>query len=117
MNISRIKFVIIFLISGFAFLFISNALFGTEARLFPAHGESFLGVDSPVTWKSVGYTILLPIKIVLIGPLLPYIEFLRQEPDTPPPFFLIGFILYWSLLALGIHYILGRIKHQKSTDV
>ncbi len=117
MNISRIKFVIIFLISGFVFLFISNALFGTEASLFPGNDESFLGADSAVTWKSVGYTVLLPIKIVLIGPLLPYIEFLRQDPDTPPPFFLVGFILYWSLLALFVHYVLGKIKQRKSTDV
>lgn len=111
MSISRTKFVILFLVFGFAFLFMSNALFGTEVRMFPAHGDSFLGTGSPVGWKNTVATILLPIKIVLIGPLLPYIEFLRQEPDTPPPFFVIGFVAYWTLLALGIHYIVTRLKY------
>lgn len=110
MRISRTKFVILFIICGFVFLFISNALFGTEARIFPAHDDSFLGTGSPIAWKSAAATILLPIKIVLLGPLLPYIEFLRQEPDTPPPFFLIGFMFYWSILALLIHYLAGKIK-------
>lgn len=108
MNISRVKFIIIFLISGFVFLFASNALFGTEARLFPANNNSFLGTDPPVAWKSAVSTVLLPIRVILVGPLLPYIEFLRQEPDTPPPFFMIGFIFYWTILALVIHYFLSR---------
>ncbi|MFZ1654615.1 MAG: hypothetical protein WBO92_01570 [Candidatus Moraniibacteriota bacterium] len=111
MNISRTRFVISFLIAAFAFLFISNALFGTEARLFPQPPESFLGTDSPIVWKSIGYKTLLPIKIVLIGPMLPFINFLRQEPDTPPPFFVIGFAIYWSILALFLHYLLGKKKH------
>jgi hypothetical protein len=111
MNISRKKFVILFLICGFVFLFISNSLLGSSGiRLFPTHDESFLGTGSPIAWKSAVSIILLPIKIVLIGPLLPYIEFLRQEPDTPPPFFLIGFIFYWTILALIIHYLLGKLK-------
>ena len=111
MNISRTKFVILFLISGFTFLFISHSLLGSSGpRLFPPHDESFLGTGSPIAWKSTVSTILLPIKIVLIGPMLPYIEFLRQEPDTPPPFFLIGFIFYWSILALIIHFLLGKLK-------
>jgi hypothetical protein len=109
MNISRKKFVFLFLICAFAFLFITNALFGTEVRLFPSgNGDAFLGLGSPVGWKRVVNTILLPIKIVLIGPLLPYINFLRQEPDTPPPFFLIGFAFYWTILALFIHYLLSK---------
>ena len=110
MNISKTRFVLLFLVFAFAFLFISNALFGTEARLFPGNGESFLGTDSPIAWKSAGYKILLPVKIVLIGPMLPFVNFLRQEPDTPPPFFVIGFALYWSILALAIHYLINRVK-------
>lgn len=111
MTISRTKFVIIFLICAFAFLFITTSLLGSSGpRLFPPHDESFLGMESKVVWKSAIATIVLPIKIVLIGPMLPYIEFLRQEPDTPPPFFLIGFAFYWTILALFIHYFLGRLK-------
>lgn len=110
MRISRTKFVIIFLICSFTFQFVTNSLFGSEVRLFPPHGDSFLGTGSPVSWKNTASTILLPIKIVLIGPLLPYIDFLRQEPDTPPPFFAIGFIIYWSMLALLIYHFLDKRK-------
>ena len=86
MNIPRIKFVVLFLISAFAFLF------GT-ALLLDQPPESFLGSESQVPWKSAVSTILFPVKIILIGPLLPFIQFLHQDPDTPPPFFLVGFAL------------------------
>ncbi len=112
MNISRTKFVILFLIFGFAFQFISNSLLGSEVRLFPGNGESFLGTGSPVAWKSAVSTIILPVKIVLIGPLLPFVEFLRQG-DPPPPFFVIGFAVYWSILALVLYYLIGKIKRSK----
>lgn len=108
MNISRKKFVLLFLIAAFAFMFISNALFGTDARVFPQPPESFLGTASPVAWKSAGYKILLPIKVVLVAPLLPFPHFLRDDP--PPPFIAIVFSFYWSILALAIHYFLGKIK-------
>jgi hypothetical protein len=42
--------------------------------------------------------------------LLPFIEFLHQDPDTPPPFFLVGFACYWTILALILHYLLSKIK-------
>src|SRR5258706_13408568 len=102
MNISKTKFVFLFLISVFAFMFISNALFGTEARVFPWHEKSFLGTDSPVVWKSAGYKILYPVKLVLIGP---FDNFFHEDP--PPPLVAVVFALYWSILALVIHYSLG----------
>ncbi len=110
MTISKTKFVIFFVVFAFLFQFVSNSVLGSDVSLFPPHDDSFLGTGSEITWKSTISTILLPIKIVLIGPLLPYIDFLRQEPDTPPPFFVIGFIFYWAILALVIHYLLGRLK-------
>src|SRR6188768_3511825 len=106
MNISRTKFVSIFLIFAFAFLI------GTTLLLEQPPG-SFLGSESQVGWKSAVSTILSPIKIILIGPLLPFIKFLHQDPDTPPPFFLIGFAFYWTLLALALHYVLGKIKRSR----
>ena len=106
MNISKTKFVILFVISGFAFQFISNSLLGSEVRLFPARDESFLGTGSAVAWKNAVSTLLLPIKIVLIGPLLP----LTELPDLPPPFLVIGFALYWTVLALFVQYLLGKLK-------
>lgn len=42
MKISRTKFVIVFLVSTFAFQFISNSLLGLEVRLFPADVEWLL---------------------------------------------------------------------------
>ncbi|MEK7181401.1 MAG: hypothetical protein AAB738_03680 [Patescibacteria group bacterium] len=110
MNISRKKFVIFFIISGFAFLFITTSFLGsTGPRGFPKPPDSFLLMDSPVTWKSTVSTILAPIKIVLIGPLLlPSINFLKDDP--PPPFIAIYFIFYWTILALAIHYLIGKIK-------
>src|SRR3989338_8553814 len=110
MNISRIRFVIFFLISGFVFLFITTSLLGsTGPRGFPKHPDSFLGTASPIAWKNNVSTIILPVKIVLIGPLLLPTNFLRDDP--PPPFIGIYLIVYWTILASIIHYLHGRIKH------
>ena len=106
MNISRMKFVFLFLIFAFAFLFATTSLLDQPP-------ESFLGSESQVAWKSAVSTILSPIKIILIGPLLPFIKFLHQDPDTPPPFFLLGFAIYWTLLALFLHYLFSKIKHSR----
>ena len=112
MNISRKKFVILFIISGFVFLFITTSLLGsTGPRGFPKPPDSVLrtGSDSPIAWKSAVSTIILPIKTVLIGPLaLPQINFLKEDP--PPPFIAIYFIFYWTILASIIYYLLGKIK-------
>ncbi|SRR5215203_3781603 len=106
MNISRIKFISLFLIFAFAFLF------GTTL-LLDQPPVSFMGSESQVAWKSAVSTILSPIKIILIGPLLPFIQFLHQDPDTPPPFFLAGFAFYWTILALILHYLISKIKHSR----
>jgi len=106
LNISKTKFVLLFLILAFAFLFGTNLILDQPT-------EAFLGSQSQVAWKSVASTILSPIKIILIGPLLPFIKFLQQDPDTPPPFFLIGFAFYWIILALAIHYLLSKLKYSR----
>ena len=114
MKMSRTKFVILFIVAGFAFQFISNSILGSEVRLFPQNGDSFLGTGSPIAWKSAVSTIILPIKIVLIGPLLPFIEFLRRpDADPPPPFFVIAFAFYWTILALTIHYLISKMKRSQ----
>jgi hypothetical protein len=111
MKISRTKFVLFFLLFAFVFQFLTNSVLGPDVRLFPAgNSAAFLGLGSPIAWKNVVSIILLPVKAVLIGPLIPFINFLRQEPDTPPPFFLVGFAFYWTLLALGIYYLCAKIK-------
>ena len=106
MNGSRTRFIALFLFCGFAFQFISNSVLGSEVRLFPARNESFLGTGSPVAWKSAVSTLLLPIKVVLIGPLLP----LTELEDLPPPFLVVGFALYWTILALLMYYLLGKVR-------
>ncbi|HEV7626084.1 MAG TPA: hypothetical protein VGO89_06265, partial [Streptomyces sp.] len=55
-------------------------------------------------WQRVVATTISPLRLVLFGP----INWLMQDPDPPPPFRLILFAAYWSLLALGIHYVLTR---------
>ncbi|MEK7151695.1 MAG: hypothetical protein AAB784_03225 [Patescibacteria group bacterium] len=112
MNISRKKFVSIFIICGFTFLFITTSLLGTTGpRGFPKPPDSVIrtGSDSSIAWKSAVSTIILPIKIVLIGPLaLPQINFLKDDP--PPPFISIYLIFYWTIIASIIHYFVSKIK-------
>ena len=112
MKISRTKFVILFLVAGFVFLFVTTSLLGsTGPRGFPQPPDSVLrtGGDSPIAWKSAVSKNILPIKIVLIGPLaLPQINFLKEDP--PPPFIVMYLILYWTILASIIHYILSKMK-------
>jgi len=105
MNPSRIKFVVLFLVFGFAFIFGTTLILNQPA-------EAFLGAESQGAWQSVISTILSPIKIVLLGPLVPFINFLHRDPDTPPPFFLAMFAVYWSVLAASLHFVLGKMKSQ-----
>ncbi len=94
-------------------MFVTTSLLGsTGVRGFPQLPDSVLrtGSDSLIEWKRVVSNIILPIKMVLIGPLMPYFDLLRREPDTPPPFFAIGIIFYWTILASGIHCVLTKIK-------
>ena len=108
MNASRIKFVLIFLIFTVAFIF------GT-VYLLAQPAESLLGAESQRGWMRAISTILSPIKIVLMGPLLALIKFLHQDPDTPPPFFLALFVFYWSILALILHFLLSKIYKRRLT--
>ena len=109
MKISRVKFVIIFLVSAFVFQFISNSILGPEVALFPANGEFFPGADSPEAWKSTLAKILYPVKFVLIGPL----SFLGKDPDPVPPVLVIAFAFYWTAMALVLHYLLSKIFTRK----
>lgn len=104
MNTPRIKFVLLFLVGAFAFLFGSSALLNQTP-------EVIWGSESQTGWQYIVSIILSPVKIILMGPLLPFIAFLRQDPDTPPPFFLAGFAIYWTILALAIHYFFAKRKH------
>ena len=112
MKISRTKFLILFLVSAFAFQFISNSLLGSEVRLFPVNGEWFPGTGSPIAWKSTVSTILYPIKFVLIGPL----SSLGKDPDPAPPVLVIAFASYWTAMALVLYYLLSKIITRKKHE-
>jgi hypothetical protein len=107
MKISRTAFVVLFLIFAFAFVF-GTVLILNQPPL------SFLGSKSQGTWESAVSTLLSPIKIVLMGPLLPALKILHGDPDTPPPFFIVLFASYWSVLAVGLHYFLSKVKNQRT---
>ena len=109
MKVSRTKFIIVFLVSAFAFQFISNSLLGPEVRLFPENGEFFPGVDSPVGWKSTLATILYPVKVVLIGPF----SSLFKGPDPAPPVLVIAFAFYWTVIALVLYYLFSKMIIRK----
>lgn len=114
MHISRTKFIILFMIAGFAFMGVTTSLLGTTGpRGFPQLPDSVLrtGSESPIAWKRTVSAVVFPVKVVLLGPVMPYFNMLRQEPDTPPPFFSIGLLVYWTILASGIHYLLRRLMH------
>jgi hypothetical protein len=113
MKISRTRFVILFLVSAFVFQFISNSLLGPEVRLFPVNGEWFPGTGSPIAWKSTVATILYPVKLVLVGPLLPV--FKVPDPEPAPPVLPIAFALYWTAMALVLYFLLSKIITRKKT--
>src|SRR3990167_5478531 len=109
MNISRKKFIILFIVSGFVFMFITTTLLGsTGPPGFPTYPDSFLGTASPIAWKNTVSTNILPLKVVLIGPLFLSTDFLRDDP--PSPFISIYLILYWTILASIIHYLRRQIN-------
>lgn len=108
MKISRINFVCLFLICGFIYFLITIVLLNQQP-------EVLFGSNTQEGWQATVSTILSPLKIILIGPLIPVINFLHQDPDTPPPFFILCFICYWTVLALIIHYFITKEKRTKQS--
>jgi len=103
MNISRKKFVIIFLVSAFVFLGISNLL------LVPVNGDWFAGMDSPIGWKRTLANVIYPVKLVLVGPLAP----IFNDPDPAPPIRVLACAVYWTVIALVLHFIVSKIFTRK----
>lgn len=97
MKISKTKFVLLFVAAAAVFMLGTTLLLKQPA-------ESVFGTGSVLP------LILSPIKMILMGPLLPFIKWLRQDADTPPPFFLAGFVFYWTLLGYLIYVLLRRLK-------
>ncbi|MES2379348.1 MAG: hypothetical protein V4553_22340 [Bacteroidota bacterium] len=99
MKITAKKFVIIFLVSAFAFIIITNLL------LQPVNGDWFAGTDSPIAWKHTLAAIIYPVKIVLVGPLAP----IFNDPDPAPPIRILACAIYWTIMALVLYFILSKI--------
>ena len=104
MKLSRKRFVIIFLVSGFAFMVITNLLLGPVIN-----GTWFPGTDSPITWKRNLAAIIYPVKFVLVGPLAP----IFNDPDPAPPIRMLACAVYWTAIALVLHFILSKIFTRK----
>jgi hypothetical protein len=106
MRISRKKFVTIFLVSAFVFVGITNLI------LVPVNGDWFPGMDSPIVWKRNLAHIIYPVKIVLVGPLAP----IFNDPDPAPPVRALACALYWTAMALVLHFLLSKMipvkKHE-----
>jgi hypothetical protein len=97
MHLSRKKLVLRFLALGYAFQFATRLLLNQAP-------DAVWASSNQEAWQRHVSTILAPIKVVLVAP----INWLQQDPDPPPPFRIILFAAYWSVLALGIHYLLSR---------
>ena len=106
MKISRRRFVIIFLVSSFAFMTITNLL------LQPVNGDWFPGTGSPIAWKRNLAAIIYPVKIVLVGPLSP----IFNDPDPAPPIRALACALYWAAMALALHFLLNKLMPRKKHE-
>jgi hypothetical protein len=109
MKISRKKFVIAFLVSAFVFQFISNSVLGDEVELFPNNGNWYPGADSLIAWKKALASIIYPVKYILMKPL----SFLGQDADVGPPILLIAFAIYWTAIALVLHFLFSMLFNRK----
>ncbi|NJM25542.1 MAG: hypothetical protein HC859_08665 [Bacteroidia bacterium] len=112
MKISIKRFVIIFVVTAFAFQFISNSLLSDQVELFPNDGEWYPGIGSPIAWKNTVGSVIYPVKYVLVEPL----SFLGQDPDPVPPLLLVAFGTYWTAIALVLYclyYFIHKIITRK----
>ncbi|WP_142687459.1 hypothetical protein [Chitinophaga polysaccharea] len=103
MKISRKRFVLIFLISAFALMIVSNLI------LVPVNGDWFAGTNSPIAWKRTLASILYPVKIVLVGPLAQ----IFNDPDGAPPIRALACAVYWTVIALVLHFLLSLLFNRK----
>lgn len=103
MKISLKQFVIVFLISAFAFQLIFNWI------LQPVNGDWFPGTGSPIAWKRNLAAMIYPVKLVLVGPL----SHIFNDPDPAPPVRLLACAFYWTVMALVLYFILHKIFTRK----
>ena len=112
MKVSRIKFVSLFLVFGFAYMITTRLILNQmPASLY---GSDFAS-EPQAAWQSTVSTMLSPVKFVLMGPLRPLFNWmLNQDEDPPHPMLLVMFAFYWTILALVLHYFLSNKKHKQT---
>lgn len=109
MKISRIRFVTLFVVFGLAFVVGTRLILNQEpASLF---GSDFAS-EPQAAWQSAVSLALSPVKLVLMGPLRPLFSWMLSQPDAdpPPPMLLVMFVVYWTILALVLHYFLRNTR-------
>ncbi len=106
MKISAKRFVIIFVVSAFAFSIITNLL------LQPVNGDWFAGTNSPIAWKRTLAAVIYPVKLVLVGPLAPILN----DPDPAPPVRAFFCALYWTVIALVLYFLLNKLIPRKKHE-
>lgn len=97
MRLTRKKFVLGFLACGYAFDLVTRFVLSQPLRTLGAS-------PNQAGWQQHASTMLWPLELVLFGP----VNWLQQDPDPPPPFRIILLSVYWSVVALGIHYLVWR---------
>jgi high-affinity Fe2+/Pb2+ permease len=113
MKVSRLKFVIRFLVFGFAYTSATRLILN---QMPASLSRSNYGSVSQASWQIAVSTMLTPVKFVLMGPLLPLFNWMlsQQDADPPPPMLLVMYAFYWVILALVLHYFLSKLKHPQT---
>lgn len=103
MRTTRKKFILVFLACGFALHFASKLLLNQAP-------DALWAAPDQAAWQQHVSTILGPLRVVLVGP----VNWVMQDPDPPPPFRVILFAFYWSLLALGLYYLVSAVSRKRT---
>ena len=113
MKVSRLKFVIRFLVFGFAYTTATRLILN---QMPASLSRSNYGSVSQAPWQIAVSTMLSPVKFVLMGPLLPLFNWMLSQPDAdpPPPMLLVIYAFYWVIFALILHYFLSKLNRPQT---
>lgn len=81
----------------------------TNLLLQPVGGDWYPGTGSSIAWKRNLANIIYPVKIILVGPLAP----IFNDPDPAPPIRALACAVYWTVIAVVLHFILSKLIPRK----